>query len=90
MFNENTAYFLADFGVDASSGSVTFKGILNRPTDIIADGFMNSVSYELTYATLDAVVQIGATITVDGASYKVRDVRAIDDGTFSVAHLSKN
>ena len=90
MFNENTAYFLADFGVDATNGSVTFKGILNRPTDIIADGFMHSINYELTYATLDAVVQIGATVTVDGASYKVRDVRAIDNGTFSVAHLSKN
>lgn len=89
MFNENTAYFLADFGVDAVIGGVTFKGILDRPTDVLADGMMLSDSYDLTYATLDAVVQINASLTVDGVSYKVRDVRAIDNGTFSIASLSR-
>jgi hypothetical protein len=80
---------LADFGVDAVIGGVTFKGILDRPTDVLADGMMLSDSYDLTYATLDAVVQINASLTVDGVSYKVRDVRAIDNGTFSIASLSK-
>lgn len=90
MFLEDTAVFLDDFGVECVSGATTFKGILDHPTDIIADGMMLSDNYDLTYLTASVSLVINTSITVGGISYKIRDVRVLDNGTFSSAHLSKN
>lgn len=87
---EDLDLFLNDFGVAVSFGSATAKGILDMPTEIIAGGMVLNTDYQLTFKTT-ALAGLGyqSSITVDGAAYVVREVRALDDGKFSVAFMSK-
>ena len=89
-FAEDLDPFLADFGVDVTFGLATAKGILDMPSEIIAGGMVMTTDYQLTFKTT-ALVGLGyqSSITVDGAGYVVREVRALDDGKFSVAFMSK-
>ena len=90
MITEDAAGFLNDFGQTVVFGAVSTKGILDVPSEIIAGGMVISTDYSLTYSTASMPnLQHGSAITVGGAAYTVRDVRAQDDGTFSIAYLSK-
>lgn len=88
--SEDLDGFLADFGVSVTFGAVTAKGILDMPTEIIAGGMVLNTDYQLTFKTA-ALAGLGyqSAITVDGSSYVVREVRALDDGKMSVAFMSK-
>ncbi len=88
---ENLDAFLADFGVACSSGGITGYGILDMPSQVIADGMVMTTDYTLTCkASVFGGLAYDASITVDGASYKVREVRLIDDGKFCELALSKS
>lgn len=89
MLSENFDVFFADFGVLVQHGSNTCKATLDMPSEIIAGGMVLSTDYQLTFKT-DSLPGLAHAdlITVDGASYKVRDVRLKDDGKISEAYLS--
>lgn len=89
-FSEDLDGFLNDFGVAVTFGSYSAKGILDAPSEIIAGGMVLTTDYQLTFKT-SALPGLGyqSSITVDSAAYTVREVRAQDDGKFSIAYLSK-
>lgn len=80
-----------EFGVTCQIGAgASFIGILDSPMDVIAGGMALSREYLLTAKTSDVSnATRGTSITVDGASYTVRENRTIDDGIFSELLLSK-
>ena len=80
-----------EFGVTCQIGAgASFVGILDSPVDVIAGGMALSREYLLTAKTSDvSSASRGTSITVGGASYTVRENRAIDDGLFSELLLSK-
>lgn len=91
MITEDLDGFLADFGVDATLGSVSAKVIFDMPDALLLNDAVMSTSYMITYRS-DAFTGMvyGAAITVDGQAYTVnRDPMKIDDGAFSRAELSK-
>ena len=51
-FTENLDTFLADFGNAVVRGGVSYKGILEQPDEIVADGLVMSTDYELTAKTI--------------------------------------
>lgn len=82
--------FLNDFGVAVVFGSYTGKGILDMPTEILAGDMVLSSDYQLTIKTSDfPTIAHNSNITVGGTAYRVKQVRKLDDGIFSVAFLSK-
>ena len=92
MAIQDTLAFLNinEFGVTCSIGGSSFVGILDSPVDVIAGGMALSREYSLLAKTSDvSSATRGTSITVDGASYTVRENRAIDDGLFSELLLSK-
>ena len=63
--------YLNDFGVSCQIGSGTaFKGILDKPTDVIGGGLATSVEYLLTSKTTDVTsASRGTAISVDSTNY---------------------
>lgn len=89
-FAEDLDLFLADFGVAVSAGAVTGIGILDMPTQVVADGMVLSTDYTLTAKASDfGGLYFGDPVTVDGVNYQVREVRRLDDGKFVEISLSK-
>ena len=75
--------YLADFGVDCVAGSVTGKGILDMPGQVIAGDMVLSTDYPLTAKAADfGTLLRGDSVTVNGSAYTVREARLIDDGLF--------
>jgi hypothetical protein len=92
MAIQDTLAFLNvdEFGVTCSIGASSFVGILDSPVEVLAGGMALSREYLLYAKTSDvSSAARGTSITVDGASYTVRENRAIDDGLFSEMLLSK-
>lgn len=90
MLVENLDVFFDAFGSDVVFGSVTGKGILDAPTNVIADGMVLTTDYLLTVKTSTfSSAKYGDAITVDGVEYKVRESRQIDDGKLSEILLTK-
>ena len=90
--SETLAFLNTDeFGTTCRIGEGTeFVGILDSPVEVIAGGMALSREYLLTAKTSDvSSASRGTSITVGGASYTVRENRAIDDGVFSELLLSK-
>lgn len=88
--SEHLGGFLADFGVPVVFGATTALGILDEPTEVIAGGMVLTVDYQLTFETADLLgLGYQSAVTVGGVAYTVREVRAQDDGNFSIAYLSK-
>lgn len=88
--NFETDVFLNDFGLPVVWGRYSGKGVLDMPSEIIAGGMVLTTDYQLTVKTSDFPgIDQGATITVNGAGYYVREARTIDDGVFSQLYLSK-
>lgn len=82
-FTEDLDLFLADFGVAVAAGAVSGVGILDMPSEIVADGVVLSTDYKLTCKTsLFGALVYGDTVTVDGVNYTVREVLRLDDGAF--------
>lgn len=90
MISEDLDLFLIDFGVLCHAGLITGMGILDMPTQVVADGMVLSTDYTLMAKTADfGGLFFGDGITVDGVNYQVREVRRLDDGKFCEVSLSK-
>jgi len=89
-FTEDLEVFFADFTDTVVYDSVTYKGILEQPDEIVADGLVMTTDYELTAKTSDlGGLVFDNTLTVNGDGYKVRSARKIDDGSFCLVSLTK-
>lgn len=87
---EDLGIFLNDFGVSCTAGAVTALGILDMPTQVLAGEMVLSTDYTLTARTADfGGLVYGASITVAGVNYQVREVRQLDDGNFCEIGLTK-
>lgn len=90
MLVENLDVFLSDFGVQVSDGVTTATGILDMPSEVIAGGMVITTDYALTIkASAFPNLKYPDPLTVGGAAYNVREVRAQDDGVFAIVYLSK-
>jgi len=89
-FTEDLDLFLADFGVSVASGSVTGVGILDMPSEIVADGVVLTTDYKVTVKTSQfGGLLYGAPVTVDGVNYQVREAMKVDDGSFTDLMLTR-
>jgi hypothetical protein len=89
-FTEDLTLFLQDFGVTCIAGSVTALGILDMPSQVVADGVILSTDYGLTCRAVDfGGLLYGDGITVDGINYQVRETRLLDDGAFVEISLER-
>jgi hypothetical protein len=90
MITEDLSLFLADFGVTVTSGAVSGMGILDMPSQIVADGMVLTTDYKLTVRTSEFGGLIyGAAVTVDGVNYQVREAMKVDDGQFTELMLTR-
>ncbi len=90
MLSENLDVFLADFGVTVTDGTTTSQGILDMPSEVIAGGMVITTDYALTVKTIAfPTLKYDDALTVNGAAYIVREAKLQDDGTFTIAYLSK-
>ena len=77
--------------IEATAGAVTGQGFLVMPGQLLADGLSISTDYTLTALAVDFGNLIyGASITVNGTLYTVRDNRLLDDGGFCEISLQKD
>lgn len=89
-FSEDLDDFFTDFGVNATFGAETVKVLFDSPESIVAEGMVISADYAITYKSgVFAALAHGSTIVVDGTSYKVNNIQAIEDGKLTRATLSK-
>jgi hypothetical protein len=89
-FTEDLDLFLADFGVSVTSGAVTGVGILDMPTEIVADNVVLTTDYKVTVKTSQfGGLLYGAPVTVDGVNYQVREALKVDDGEFTELMLTR-
>jgi hypothetical protein len=78
------------FAVSCTAGSTTGKGILEQPTEVIADGVVLTTDYMLTAKASDfGNLAYGSGITVDGSLYSVRSSQLVDDGLICKLFLTK-
>lgn len=84
------ALFMADFGRPVVWGAYVTTGILDAPDNLLMNGMVVSTDYRLAYPAGDLPgLDYGDSITVDGVVFTVREARAVDDGAFMHATLSK-
>ena len=89
-FTEDLDTFFVDFSNNVEYNGVDYKGILEQPDELVADGIVMTTDYELTVKTSDlGDLNFETEIHVDKIKYKVRSVRKIDDGTLSKISLTK-
>ena len=89
-FTEDINTFFGDFSENVFYDNETYKGILEQPDEVIADGVVLTTDYELTVKTADlGTIAFDAQIEVSNVKYKVRNVRKIDDGTLCKILLTK-
>jgi len=87
---EDLSVFFNEFAVTVVKGAVTGNGIFDTPTSVTGDGMILSNEYMVTVRTsVFGVPLYGDAMTVDGASYTVREARLIDDGKLVEVILSK-
>tara|TARA_B100000902_G_scaffold363704_1_gene383126 strand:+ start:34 stop:312 length:279 start_codon:yes stop_codon:yes gene_type:complete len=90
-FTEDLDVFFSDFNDTVVYSSATYKGILEQPDEMVADGVVMTTDYMLTAKTSDLGALIfDAALTVNGTAYKVRSTRKIDDGSLCILSLMKN
>lgn len=90
-FTEDPSVFLADFGVPISSGSASGLGILDMPSEMVADGVVLTTDYKVTcLASEFGDLQYGTGVNVDGLPYTVRSVELLDDGRFCDLMLQRS
>ena len=89
-FTEDLNLFFVDFAEDVFYDGSTYKGMLEQPDELIADGVVMTTDYELTVKSSElGNLDFDTVINVSNVKYKVRNVRKIDDGTLSKISLTK-
>tara|TARA_R100000655_G_scaffold47446_1_gene84580 strand:- start:1249 stop:1542 length:294 start_codon:yes stop_codon:yes gene_type:complete len=89
-FTEDLDTFFVDFSNNVEYKGVYYKGILEQPDELVADGIVMTTDYELTVKTSNlGNLDFETEIVIDQIKYKVRNVRKIDDGTLSKISLTK-
>lgn len=91
-FTEDLSVFLADMGKSVTGpSSSSGLGILEKPgVNLGSDVQIMSIEYLLTIKSSDfPTLKYGDAMTVDGASYSVREAEPIDDGSFTKVLLTK-
>ena len=89
-FTEDLDIFFQDFQDTVVYSSSTYKGILEEPDEVVADGVVMTTDYMLTAKTSDLGTLIfDAALTGNGDAYKVRSTRKIDDGSLCILSLMK-
>ena len=89
-FTENINTFFVDFAEDVIYETIRYKGILEQPDELIADGVVMTTDYELTVKSSElGNLDFDTVIEISNVKYKVRNVRKIDDGTLSKISLTK-
>tara|TARA_R100001591_G_scaffold3707_3_gene8738 strand:- start:869 stop:1162 length:294 start_codon:yes stop_codon:yes gene_type:complete len=89
-FTEDINTFFVDFAEDVIYETIRYKGILEQPDELIADGIVMTTDYELTVQSSEfGSLDFNTVIEVSNVKYKVRNVRKIDDGTLSKISLTK-
>jgi hypothetical protein len=92
-FTEDLSVFLSstDFAVPVSSGSITGLGILDMPSEIIADGVVLTTDFKLTCESSKfGGLLHGDKVTVDSTNYTVRSASLVEDGAFVELMLMKD
>lgn len=96
MFAEDLGGFFADFAVAASwtpangSPAQTAQVMLDEPDMDIFGASELSRDWMMSYPSSQLVgLKTGEIVTVNGADYKVREIKALEDGTIMSAKLSK-
>ena len=90
-FTEDLDTFFVDFSNNVEYKGVSYKGILEQPDELVADGIVMTTDYELTVKTGDFTTAIfDKTLLINDIEYTVRHMRKIDDGKLSKVLLSKN
>ena len=92
-FTEDLSVFLstADFAVEVTAGAVSGLGILDMPSEVIADGVVLTTDYKLTCeASKFGNLLHSDSVVVDGVNYTVRSASLVDDGAFCEIMLMKN
>ena len=90
MITEDLDLFLGDFGVPVTSGATTGMGILDMPSQVVADGMVLTTDYKLTVKSSEfGGLLYGDGVTVDGVNYQVREAMKVDDGKFTELMLTK-
>ena len=92
-FAEDLSIFLStsDFAVSVVAGAISGLGILDMPSEIIADGVVLTTDYKLTCESSKFENLLhGDVIAVDGVNYTVRSANLIDDGSFVELMLMKS
>jgi hypothetical protein len=92
-FVEDLSVFLDidEFAVPVVAGSVSGVGILDMPSEIIADGVVLTTDYKLTCESskFGSLLHSDA-VSVDGVNYTVRSTNFLDDGKFVEIMLMKS
>tara|TARA_R100001086_G_scaffold248184_2_gene184402 strand:- start:226 stop:504 length:279 start_codon:yes stop_codon:yes gene_type:complete len=89
-FTENLDIFFEHFSTNVFYNGAFYKGNLEQPDEIIADGVVLTTDYELTVKNSDlGFLNFDSEIEIDDVKYKVRNVRKIDDGILCKISLNK-
>jgi hypothetical protein len=85
-------FFSTDgFGLSVTVGATTGVGILDMPSEIIADGVVLTTDYKLLVKTsVFSTLARGSAVTVDGTNYTVREAMLMDDGKITQVFLMKD
>ena len=82
--------FFSFDAVPVTNGIVTSTGLLDMPSEIIADGTVLTTDYKLTVKASDfGGLLYGDGLTVNGVNYTVRNVMLVDDGRIAEISLMK-
>ena len=89
-FTEDINTFFGDFSESVLYKNATYKGILEQPDEIVADDRVLTTDYELTVKNSDlGTLAFDTEIDVSNVTYKVRNIRKVDDGTLCKISLTK-
>jgi riboflavin synthase alpha subunit len=90
MFQEDLSVLFADFGVIAYTVSGAAQVLMDMPGQQILHDMQISNDYAITYLSYGLPgLKYGDPITVNGITYTVREITALDDGALTHATLSK-
>ena len=92
-FVEDHTQYLADFGVSCVANGTAFLAMFDMPDDDfnVGNATFQSREYKITYLTSNVTLKTADVVTINGASYFVRNYpNTIDDGSWCEAMLSKS